>query len=490
MKRYHLNLSVVFLLVSLSVYGQDMSQSSIREQNTGNQGTKHRQYKLIDLGTLGGPSSIIFGLTGPLNNAGEVTSCADTAALDPYFPNDNPYFGGDPHVQDAFLWRHGSMHDLGSLPGGTGSCGQWISDSGIVVGASENGSFDTLAGYPAVNAVRWLNGKALNLGTFGGSESVAWAVNSRGQIAGGAANTIPDAYVDGVFFYGATQVHAFLWQQGHMRDLGTLGGSSSQGFYINDRGDVAGLSFTDDIINPIVGLPTTHPFLWKDGRMIDLGSLGGAFGSANAVNNRSQVVGQSNMPGDLTNHPFLWDRGVLTDLGTLGGANGVANWINQAGEVVGIAGLPDGTHHAFVWRRGVMKDVGTVGTDQCTNGVGINSSGVAMGTSTDCHGNVLHLFLWENGSIVNLSALIRPGSDVTFNDPVMINDRGEIAGTGEASDGSVRAVLLVPDGDCDDECDARVNSGATIRQSLRPRSETMSSPLSPSERSRSLRYRR
>ena len=79
---------------------------------------------------------------------------------------------------------------------------------------------------------------------------------------------------------------------------------------------------------------------------------------------------------------------------------------------------------------------------------------------------------------------------MTFNDPVMINDRGEIAGTGEASDGSVRAVLLVPDGDCDDWCDARVHSGATIRQSLRPRSQTMSSPLSPSERSRNLRYRR
>jgi probable HAF family extracellular repeat protein len=224
--------------------------------------------------------------------------------------------------------------------------------------------------------------------------------------------------------------------------------------------------------------------------MIDLGSLGGTFGSPNAVNNHSQVVGVSNMPGDLTQHPFFWDRGVLTDVGTLGGHSGVANWVNETGQVVGSATLPDGTHHAFVWRRGVMKDVGTVGTDQCTNGIGINSLGVAMGTSTDCNGNILHLFLWENGSIVNLSALIRPGSDVTFDDPVMINDRGEIAGTGEASDGSIRAVLLVPDGGCDDECWARVNSGATIRQSLRPRSETMSSPLSPAGRSRGLRYRR
>ena len=236
MERYQLNLSVVFLLVHLSVYGQDMSQSSIQEQNTGNQGSKHRQYKLIDLGTLGGPSSIIFGETGPLNNAGEVTSCADTAALDPYFPNDNPYFGGDPYVQDAFLWRHGSMHDLGSLPGGTGSCGQWISDNGIVVGASENGSFDTLAGYPAVNAVRWLNGKALNLGTFGGSASVAWAVNSRGQIAGGAANTIPDPYVDGVFFP--------LRRNPSARFLMAAGAHEGLGGHLVDRAARASISMT------------------------------------------------------------------------------------------------------------------------------------------------------------------------------------------------------------------------------------------------------
>jgi probable HAF family extracellular repeat protein len=53
--------------------------------------------------------------------------------------------------------------------------------------------------------------------------------------------------------------------------------------------------------------------------MIDLGTLGGTCGLAAVVNNRGQVVGQSDLVGDLTAHPFLWDQGVLTDLGTLGG---------------------------------------------------------------------------------------------------------------------------------------------------------------------------
>jgi hypothetical protein len=84
--------------------------------------------------------------------------------------------------------------------------------------------------------------------------------------------------------------------------------------------------------------------------------------------------------------------------------------------------------------------------------------------------------------MTDLSALIRPGSDVTFTDPVMINDRGEIAGAGVLSDGTSRAVLLVPDGDCDDECDARAASG-NVLASQRITTREMTSPLSPAARS-------
>ena len=458
-------------------------------QNSMDRKPKHKQYKLIDLGTLGGPSSIIFGATGPLNKSGMVTSCADKPTADPFFPNDNPYFGEDPFVEDAFLWTGRGLKDLGALPSGIGSCGQWISDNGEVVGGSENGVFDVAAGFPSVVAVRWRHGSIQELGSLGGLESVAFAVNNAGQITGGASNTIPDDNQGAIFSSGATQVHTFLWQNGTMQDLGTLGGPDSQAFYINQRGEIAGLSTTNTIPNSTTGIPTVDPFVWSGGHMIDLGTLGGTFGAPGAINNRGQVVGNSNLAGDLLTHAFLWQGGHMSDLGTLGGDNSVGNWVNDAGQAVGTADLSDGSHHAFFSHRGVMTDLGTVSNDGCSNGIGVNSAGLAVGTSTDCHGNVLHLFLWQNRSIVDLSALIQSGSELTFNDPVMINDRGEIAGTGGVTgDGYLHAALLTPVGECDDVCEARLSMSAPMGYSVRTlgRTEENTAPLNAARRARPL----
>jgi probable HAF family extracellular repeat protein len=74
--------------------------------------------------------------------------------------------------------------------------------------------------------------------------------------------------------------------------------------------------------------------------MAELGTLGGTTGFANFLNSRGEVVGSSNLTGDLTHHPFLWSRGELKDLGTLGGHNGEAFWINDGGDIVGWANNP------------------------------------------------------------------------------------------------------------------------------------------------------
>jgi probable HAF family extracellular repeat protein len=417
---------------------------------------KQPRYRLVDLGTFGGPLSGVTGGNGDLNQKKTlVTSCAATSVLDPEWPNINPWNGDDPYILHAFRTHRGPLEDLGALPGGTSSCGQGINSSGTVAGFSTTGDIDPLTGYREIHATRWQDGVVLDLGTLGGNESAANFINDRGQITGYALNAIPDAFTTELFV-GATQVHAFLWERGTMRDLGTLGGPDSAGFYINQRGEIAGASFTNDVPNETTGIPTLDPFLWRNGRMLDLGSLGGTYGVPEALNNRGQVVGESNLAGDEAFHPFLWDGRVTSDLGTLGGTFGKAFSINDAGAVAGFANLPgDEGFDAFLWERGVIADLGNLG---CTSqAYSINSSGQIVGTSRLADCATRHAVLWEKGTIYDLNDIIPPGSGLELFETHQINDEGVIAGNGlppGCDDVHVcgHAFLLFPCGDDRGEC--------------------------------------
>src|SRR6476469_1942690 len=222
-------------LLACALVAQAFVPTPVAQKELSSKG-KPPHYRLVDLGTFGGPVSIVVGGTGNLNQRNTlVTSCADTSSLDPEYPNVNPWLGDDPYIQHGFWTRGGRLHDLGVLPGGTGSCGAGINSSGTVTGFSTDGYLDPLTGYPESHSTRWQDGDILDLGTLGGNESYANFINERGQITGAALNAIPDAFTIDLFI-GATQVHAFLWEHGSMQDLGTLGGPDSIGYYINDRG--------------------------------------------------------------------------------------------------------------------------------------------------------------------------------------------------------------------------------------------------------------
>ena len=165
--------------------------------------------------------------------------------------------------------------------------------------------------------------------------------------------------------------------------------------------------------------------------MIDLGTLGGTIGGAQVANNRGQVIGGSNLAGDVISHAFFWDRGIMKDLGTLGGDNVTAYWLNDAGEVVGFADTSvPGIYHAFLWKHGTMRDLGQVGSDPCSKARAINSHEQIVGSGSDCV-HPLHAFLSEDGGpLVDLNTLVSDGPDFKVLIAYNINERGEIAGTG------------------------------------------------------------
>lgn len=414
------------------------------------------RYRAVDLGTLGGPeSSGCVPECRYVNNQGVAIFRASTAVPDP-FPADCFYFDCDATLGDE--WQSGRSIILNAVPGGDNAFPAWITDTGLVAGYSENGLLDPTTAAPEVTAVLWRGGRPTNLGTFGGNASIAWGVNNSGQVVGGALNMTPDAFATTFYDYSptpfpvSTEMHAFLWTRGVLRDLRTLGGPDSMALYVNDSGQVAGMSFTNSTPNSTTGAPTLDPFFWENGVMKDLGTLGGTLGYANGINDVGHVIGQSNLAGDATYHPFIWKGSHMIDLQTLGGDNGSAIWTNDADQVVGWADLPGSlVHHAFIWKNGTMTDLGTADGAPCTLAYGVNASGQVVGNLGDgsglgnCEGKVGG-FLSENGGpVVNLATLFAPlASGLTMFGACCIGDDGSILATGTLPDGDNHAMLLVP----------------------------------------------
>ncbi|HEX4415246.1 MAG TPA: PEP-CTERM sorting domain-containing protein [Lacipirellulaceae bacterium] len=242
--------------------------------------------------------------------------------------------GGDHH---AFVWNptapngtNGAMHDLGTL-GGSFSAATSINASGQVVGASNGHAF--LWNPTTANSA---SGMMFDLDAFGGSQ--ATGINAGGQVAGITA-------------VSPTVQHGFLWTpttpndaSGSMADLGTLGGDQGSFAYaINDAGQVTGHSYT-------TGNAEFHAFLY-DGTMHDLGTLGGTISEGFGINNAGEVVGATFDANGMLAYRYTVGTGMV-DLNSLIDPNSgwhlfEADAINDAGQIAG-TGVIRGEAHMFL----------------------------------------------------------------------------------------------------------------------------------------------
>lgn len=298
--------------------------------------------------------------------------------------------------------------DIGTLnqrPSEEGAIANDINNAGQVVGSSWAARPDCPNGFIRQHGFLWQDGTITDLGTLGGCLSFATAINERGQIVGRSHTAAGD-------------MHGFLWEAGVMRDLGTLGGTTSDVAGINDVGEVAGRASTTDGMD--------HAFLWQDGVMQDLGTLGGPTSSAAGINTTGAVVGASTTAGGDT-HAFLWEDGVMQDLGTLGGTYSAALAVNQKGEVVGESTDSTGERHAFFWSDGVMQDLGVLPGNNASTALAVNALGHIAGTAGVAQpwgADYVAGFSWSGGALQDIGRL---DGGMTVN-LTGLNARDEIVG--------------------------------------------------------------
>jgi probable HAF family extracellular repeat protein len=234
------------------------------------------------------------------------------------------------------------------------------------------------------------------------------AICERHEVVGYATHQMLGTQ-NGVVFDGTT-----------LTEVPTLGGRSGGANGGNASGAVVGASV------PANGF-TSHAFIYRDGAVQDLGTLGGAFSSASAINDNDQIVGQSTLirGGDVPSHATLWEAGQIVDLGTLGGAESFARGINNAGVIIGVSSNvedPSGGH-AVVWRDRVIEALDDAGSKH-SQPHAINASGTIAGAMVAFNGAPWRAVVWDHGAGTPTELGTLGSSSYALG----INERGDVVG--------------------------------------------------------------
>lgn len=395
----------LYPFLSLVLFGCD-GLSSMQKQSLTPFAKQNSAYTIQDLGVFG-PNPSAPG--GPLvvTDSGWISGAAGVGP-------------GGTAPEHAVLYYQGKTIDVGTPGLGGNSMGYGANESGVTVGGAEStaaglATTEDFCGFqflgfsstptPCVPFI-WQNGQMVPLPTLGGVNGSATEINSSGMVGGYAETTATDPNCTAPQKY---QFKPVVWSDGKVRAFPT--GNDTDGLVtaINDRGDAAGASGTCGPLNPILllYLNPTHAWFWRNGAAIDLGNLGGANNNLpHGMNNLGQVVGESDLAGDQTAHAFLASPGTK------------------------------------------MQDLGTV-QDQVDNdtysfGFGINDAGEIVGISANADFSVIRAFIRRNGALVDLNSLVSGNNSLYLLTACFVNSRGEITGIALDAAGQEHTYLAVP----------------------------------------------
>jgi probable HAF family extracellular repeat protein len=330
----------------------------------------------------------------------------------------------------AELWRDGTAISLGTL-GGPNSAVAWPNrnDHGVIAGIAETAESQPLGeqwscalavfffAAPDGHVCRgfvWRNNVMQELPTLGGANGFATGINNSEQIVGWAENTSKDATCNQFTnTHQVLQFEAVMWlaEDGRFKAIelppypGDLDGAATA---INQRGEVVGISGICD--GAVGGATAEHMVVWRDGKVLRaLPTLGGAYWNTPMdINNRGNVVGFSDLPGDgptsseANFHAFFWS----------------ANRFSCSGrKTIGTC------------------DLGALPGDNISEALGVNDRDQVVGVSFPSG----HAFIWQDGTMTDLNKMVVPGTKLILTDAQDINDRGEI--TGEALDPATQATV-------------------------------------------------
>jgi probable HAF family extracellular repeat protein len=336
-----------------------------------------KRWEAIDLGLMEGLLNATGGWAYAIGDDGSVIGS----------------LSGPGNAETGFFYKDGLMRKLAGpgIPSVIGPSGQivgtWYDTSGVVIWDTPDaaprrlgsGRIDGIVGINArgdvlamtrlgsdridtrYRAVLWRDNVGVDLGDLSDStvhypSTWAYAWNNRGQIVGSSRVTeVPRAHGDPPTYV----THAFLWENGIMRDLGVLGVVD-----INANG-------------VMVGTSTEGAFIWENGVVRNLGVAPGHYTRAMAINDRGQVMGTVDSDGCTA---FFWENGQWQIIAPSGSFCPIG--LGPNGEVIGFGQDIGASHstveHALIWQAGRLIDLGP-GEPRA-----INNRGEVVGASACC----------------------------------------------------------------------------------------------------------